>query len=174
VEPPNEAVPPDGAGDGAQAAIRRGLRYPLGARLFFWLDILLGAVAVKLALTGGMERSDPRVLLLALPVAVTLLCLTRAIPYVEYLAYLRIPYALALATVLAWPGIRQLHPPALGLVGALVLWHAGYALAVRAYQQSKARLKAARELLAADEAAEGDAGSGAGEVLTPRRQERQE
>ena len=160
-----EQLEEDGAGTAvgaeAQAALRRGLRYPLGARLFFWLDILLGAVAVKLALTGGMERSDPRVLLLALPIAVTLLCLTRAIPYVEYLAYVRIPYVLALATVLAWPGLRQLHPPALGLVGALVLWHAGYALAVRAYQQSKARLKAARELLAAERAGEGDAGSGA-------------
>lgn len=150
----------DGGPPQAEAleALRRGLAYPLGARLFFWADIVLNAVIIRIALMGDIRRNDPEALLLVLPVLVTVLCLTRAIPYTEYLAYLRIPYVLIMTAVLTWAGLRQLHPLALVLAGFVGLWHVPYALAVRSYQKSKARLRAARELLKALQAGGEDAG----------------
>ena len=131
------------------------LRYPIGAKAFFWADLILNAIIVKVALADGADRSDPRILLLILPMIVTMLCLNRQVPFAEHLGYVRILCIVGLVLFLTHEGIAEGHRPAIVVTVFALVWHVIYGLCIRSYQRSKEKLRALQaisELLSAESA----------------------
>ena len=145
-------------------ALKSRLAFPFLAKIFFWVDLILNAILINLALAGGADKSDPKIVLLLVPVICTILCLNRAVPFGAYAGYLRIPYVLILLGVLLGGPIAEGKRAALVLFGVAALWHIPYALSVRAVQKSKARLGAIRMIAKAAVASAGEDEAPGGEA----------